>query len=73
MLAEPKCFTRNCVHFEGVKSDSEEDESGQRCVCAAFPDGIPDEIAYGDNLHLTPFPGDNGITFKAGDATANPA
>lgn len=34
--------------------------------CAAFPaaDSIPLEIWRGDNKHLRPFPGDNGITFE---------
>ena len=61
MLREPECSKRECVHFQGV---SEGDESEQRCICTAFPDGIPDEIAYGANLHLTPFPGDHGIQFE---------
>jgi hypothetical protein len=44
------CF--NCVNYtEGLK-------------CKAFPDGIPDEILSGDNIHDAPFEGDNGITFK---------
>ena len=34
-------------------------------ICEAFPDGIPDEIAYGDNPHTSPFPGDHGIRFEA--------
>jgi len=33
-----------------------------RC-CLAFPDGIPEEIWSGKNLHLTPYQGDNGIQF----------
>jgi hypothetical protein len=54
MLDEPKCFTRKCEHYDGVDSDGEEDN--ERHVCEAFPKGIPDDIAYGDNLHLTPDP-----------------
>ena len=50
MITEPKCFTRKCKHFIGVKQDNE-DESTERVVCEAYPDGIPDDIAYGDDLH----------------------
>ena len=30
-------------------------------VCAAFPDGIPDEILDMENDHSEPFEGDGGI------------
>ena len=29
-------------------------EPDQYFICKAFPDGIPDKITYGDNLHLEP-------------------
>lgn len=61
MIAEPKCFIRKCKHFTGVQG---EEEIKQRVVCKAFPDGIPDEIAYGQNLHTSSFPGDKGIQFE---------
>lgn len=61
MLVEPKCFERGCKHFLGVAGDDEETE---RPRCEAFPQGIPAEIAYGDELHLEPYPGDNGIQFE---------
>ncbi len=32
--------------------------------CAAFPDRIPDAIWKGENDHITPYPGDNGIQFE---------
>ena len=61
-VEEPKCFTRRCKHFIGIKDGmSEVDE---RPVCRAFPDGIPDVIAFGDNLHLSPFRGDKGILYE---------
>lgn len=44
ILAEPKCYTRKCRHFDGVEGD----EPDERVVCEAFPDGISDDIAYGD-------------------------
>jgi hypothetical protein len=37
---------------------------GQKWICAAFPNGIPEEIAYGPNLHIAPYPGDNGIQYE---------
>ena len=63
MLAEPKCYTRRCRHFMGVKWFDIEEET-ERVICRAFPEGIPGEIAYGANPHTEPFPGDNGITFE---------
>ena len=65
MLAEPTCHARHCKHFLGVRYLGEFEDS-EVVYCSAFPDGIPSEIAYGDNLHLTPFPGDHGIQFKEG-------
>jgi len=47
----------------GVKQDGE-DEATERVVCDAFPGGIPDEIAYGEDLHLFPIKGDHGIVFE---------
>lgn len=61
MLAKPNCYKRKCKNYLGVKSTlSEEDDEmktevdGRVNYCGAFPNGIPDEIAYGDNLHLKP-------------------
>ena len=63
MLLEPNCSTRKCRHYQGVKWLGDE-ESSEVNYCEAFPGGIPYEIAYGDNLHLTPFPGDQGIQYE---------
>ena len=41
------------------------DESTEMPVCAAFPDGIPFEISYGDNDHLMPVEGDHGIQYES--------
>jgi len=65
MLPEPKCYLRGCVHFRGF-DQPDGTERSERFVCAAFPDGIPQEIAFGENPHAKPVPGDHGIQFKAG-------
>ena len=64
MIGEPRCSIRHCKHFLGIKQDGSV-EATERPVCAAFPDGIPFDIAWGDNLHTTPHPGDRGIQFEA--------
>ena len=66
MLREPHCFTRQCAHFLGV-SQPDGTEKTERVVCVAFPDGIPDEIAYGDNPHTEPYPGDDGVLYEQAD------
>ena len=64
-LEEPRCFTRKCIHFIGVKNLIEGDAFSVANFCNAFPNGIPDEIAYGDNLHLEPLKGQgNDIVFE---------
>ena len=63
MIAEPRCHKRRCRHFTGV-SQPDGTELSERVVCAAFPDGIPDAIAYKGNLHTRPYPGDHGIQFE---------
>lgn len=37
--------------------------SQRQALCAAFPDGIPDEIWMGENKHQEAYPGDHGIRF----------
>lgn len=34
-------------------------------TCKAFPQGIPEEILIGQVQHTGPYPGDNGLRFKA--------
>jgi hypothetical protein len=66
MILEPKCSKRKCAHFVGVKQDGK-NEKTERVICKAFPDGIPDEIAYGNNDHIKPMKGDHGIQFAVAE------
>ena len=68
MIAVTKCQERGCRHWRGVYplDDKQHPEADERPRCKAFPDGIPAEIAYGDDLHLLPVKGDNDIQFEAG-------
>lgn len=64
MLAEPKCFTRHCVYYQGISSRTG-NEMGEFPYCDAFPMGIPREIAYGNNSHSAPLPKQkNQIVYK---------
>jgi len=51
MLAQPKCSIRDCKHFSGIKQPDGTEEGGEFVYCPAFPDGIPDDIAYGEDKH----------------------
>jgi len=55
MLDEPKCFIRKCKYYLGV-IQSDGTEMTEVNNCEAFSDGIPEEIAYGDNKHLKVLP-----------------
>jgi len=50
----PICL--ECKHFL--------DDSKPGLRCAAFPDGIPDAIIFGDHDHHKPYKDDNGIQFE---------
>ncbi len=60
MLEEPSCWTRRCANYIGVGAGNTKAQGkGDKDInyCSAFPlqdGGIPDEIVYGDNLHLEP-------------------
>lgn len=51
MILTPKCHERKCIHFLGVEQ-SDGTEQTEVVVCEAYPNGIPDDIAYGSEKHL---------------------
>lgn len=57
--ADPKCWERNCKHYIGIKQPDGSERS-EVDYCKAFPDGIPRDIAYGDNKHEAVVKGQEG-------------
>ena len=55
MLEEPKCWIRKCKYYLGI-IQPDGTEKTEVNNCEAFPDGIPEEIAYGNNKHLKVLP-----------------
>jgi len=45
-------YCQTCKHYVGDKA------------CFAYPDGIPDKIFSGDELHDEPRKGDHGIQYE---------
>jgi hypothetical protein len=70
MLLEPRCSERRCKHLIGIVQP-DGDEMKEVVICNAFPDGkhpIPNDIAYGIDLHLQPHEGQkNDIVFEPSD------
>lgn len=55
-IGPPVCFW--CLHrTPGADTDT-------ATTCAAFPEGIPDAILYGDNEHRSQVRGDHGLRFS---------
>ena len=51
-IEEPRCYSRRCIHFEGAKIAGNSTSGKAIVICPAYPKGIPERIAYGDELHL---------------------
>ena len=67
MLSTPRCYERECKNYEGVRR-LRNDERSEDNVCLAFPQGIPEKIAYGNNLHFVPLKDQgNDIVFQKGE------
>ena len=64
MIMEPHCFKRRCKHYLGILQP-DRSEGSEVPYCEAFPKGIPEEIAYGDNEHDEPLADqENDIVFE---------
>jgi hypothetical protein len=53
----PICALRECKLFSGISKTG-------KYNCIAFPNGIPDDILSGQNLHLENIEGDGGYKFE---------
>ena len=51
MVDIPKCFKRECIYYLGVLTPDQDDERTQVPHCAAYLEGIPEDISFGDDLH----------------------
>jgi hypothetical protein len=51
MLVEPNCNKRKCKHYLGV-IQSDGTEMTETNHCTAYPEHIPVDISYGNDLHL---------------------
>jgi hypothetical protein len=63
-----------CRHYAGVRVVATPMTRSRWTVvdtCAAFPDGIPEEILVGRFNHRAAHPGDNGIQFDPEDEEAD--
>jgi hypothetical protein len=56
-----------CNHWQ-----SESEKSRFTGTCAAFPDGIPDNVFANKFNHRTEYPSDNGIRFEQNPDKPNP-
>lgn len=57
-----------CVHWISPLSAGVGATLADRQVCAAYPDGIPDDIWWNQADHREAQPGDNGIQWEPVDS-----
>ena len=64
MIAPGACCERSCKHYkyfsEAEETEEEDSQFGPE-VCRAYPDGIPDRIVSGEDLHATVQPDQDGM------------
>ena len=64
MLHESKCYSRKCRYYQGILQPDDTEQT-EVVYCSAFPEGIPQEIAYGSNKHLEPCCGqENEVVYE---------
>lgn len=51
MIDSAKCYDRGCIFYKGVEKPDGTEMTEQH-VCHAYPDGIPEEIVMGEDLHM---------------------
>lgn len=66
MTKAPRCHQRECTHYLGILQP-DNTELTETPYCVAFPQGIPADIAWGNNLHATPTPDQtNTVVYEKG-------
>ena len=64
MIRESNCSKRNCKHYLGIRQ-KDGLEVNEVHHCSAFLEGIPKEIAFGKDLHVTLKDNqDNNVTYE---------
>ena len=69
--AQAQC-TPSCTRYRSMFSPEGMAKAANGPFCAAFPDGIPDDIWENRFDHRQPHEGDHGLQWEAVDAVAFP-